>query len=76
MRALVVQHQMRVELRRYRLLDGLQEAQEFLGPVPSMQLSDHVANGDVQSSKQHGRAMAAAVMGAPLEHARHQRRTG
>ena len=69
----VVHHQMHVEFLRHRLFDRAQELQELLRAMPSMQLTDDFAGGDIQGRKQRRGAMAAVVMRSPLRHAGHHR---
>ncbi len=71
--AVVVHHQMHIELGRCGLIDGAQEGEELLGPVPPMHFADDFAGGDVQCRKQGRGAVAAVIMGAPLGHSRHHR---
>lgn len=65
-RAVVVHHQMHIQLRRHIGIDGAQELQEFPGTMPAMQLADDAAGGDVQRRKQGRGAMSLVVVRAPL----------
>ena len=47
MGAVIVHHQMHVKLGRCGLIDGAQEGEELLGPVPPMHLADEFTRGDV-----------------------------
>jgi len=53
-RAVVVHDQMHIGLDGPSLLDGAQKAQELLGPMPSVQLPDHLAGANVEGRKRNG----------------------
>ena len=61
-RAVVVHHQMHVQLGRHISLDGAKELQEFAAAMAPIQLADHLAGGDVQRRKQRRRAVAHVVV--------------
>ena len=61
--AVVVHHQMDVQIFRDGHLDLAQEAQELLVPVAGLALGDHLAGGDVQSGEEGGGAVPDVVVG-------------
>ena len=65
-RAVVVEDQMNVELRRDELSDVPQEADEIDGAVAALDLADDPAGGDIQRREQRRRAIASIVVGARL----------
>lgn len=71
--AVVVHDQMDVQIRRNTLLDGVQKAQEFGGPVSRLRLTDDLTGGDIERSEQRRGAMTHVVVGPSLGHARRQR---
>ncbi|MGF6851352.1 hypothetical protein OKW29_000238 [Paraburkholderia sp. CI3] len=73
MRAVVVHHQMDVQLGWHVGLDGAQELQEFTAAMTPMQFSNDFARGDVQRREQCGRAVAHIVVRVSLRDARGQR---
>src|SRR3984893_2717861 len=74
--AVVVEHQVDIEVGRHLLIDSLQEAFELGRAMAAMGLSDHAAGGDVEGGKEGGDAMTPVVMGAPLGHAGSQGQYG
>src|SRR5918912_84996 len=66
MSAVVVHHQMDIELVRYPCIDGAQEFEELPGAMAPVQLADNLAAGHVQRGKQAGGAVARVVVIAPL----------
>ena len=66
MRSVVVHDQMHVEVRRHVRVNGVEELPEFSGALALVELAHHLPGLDVQSRKQGGGAMAAIVVGAPL----------
>jgi hypothetical protein len=65
-RTVVVADQVDVQAARDVLVDPLEEFQELLVPVATVQLADHGAVGDVEGGKQAGHTVPGVVMGAPL----------
>ena len=65
-RAVVVQDQMDVEVRRHLGIDRVEELQELLTPMTPMPFADDLARGDVERGEQCGRAVAHIIMRAPL----------
>jgi len=62
-RAVVGHDQMGFQLRRHVLIDRAQELQKLPGALPSVQLADHFAGGDIEAGKQRCRAVARIVVG-------------
>ena len=73
MRAVVVHHQMYVQVSRHVGFDGAQELQELRTAMTPVQLPNHLARGNVQRRKQRCCAMAHVVVGSALGDARCQR---
>ena len=65
-RAVVVHHEVDVQPGWHVGLDGAQELQELAAAMPTMEVPDDGAGGNVQRCKQRRRAVALVVMGAPL----------
>ena len=61
-RGVVVGDQVHVEMLRRLAVDGAQELEPFLMPVPLHALADHAAGGDVESCERRRRAMAFVVV--------------
>lgn len=64
--AVVIHHEMHLQVSRDTGFDGAQEFQKLLAPVPPMQLAHHLAAGDVEGGEQGGGTVAQVVMGTPL----------
>ena len=64
--AVVVQHEMDVEIGRNRGINLFQEVQELHRTMASIALAKNVAGGDIESSKQACDAMSLIVVGASL----------
>ena len=64
--AVVVHHQMDVQVLGDGRLDLAQEAQEFLVPVAGLALGDHLASYHIQGYEKSGCAVADVVMRYPL----------
>ncbi len=64
--AVVVHHQMDVQIFRDGRLDLTQEAQELLVSVAGLALGDHLAGGNIQGDEHGGGAVAGVVMRHPL----------
>ncbi|CAB3775311.1 hypothetical protein LMG29542_08693 [Paraburkholderia humisilvae] len=75
-RAVVIHHQMDVQLGRHVGLDGAQKPQEFTAAMTPMQFANDFARGDVQRCEQCGRAVAHVVVRASLRDSRGQRQHG
>src|SRR5665213_1023708 len=75
-RAVVVHHQVHVELVSNVRLDGVQELQELAAAMAPMQLADDFAGCDIERGKQRGRAVTLIVVRTPLGQARHHRQHG
>ena len=76
MRSVVVHDQMHVEVRRHVRFNGFEELPEFSGALALVELANHLPGLDVQSRKEGGGAMAAIVVGTPLNLARTHRQQG
>jgi hypothetical protein len=75
-RAMVVHHQMQIQVRRHAGFDGAQKAHEFAAAMAPMYLADHSTSSDVQRREQRGRTVAHVIVGASLRDARCQRQHG
>ena len=71
--AVVVHHQVDVQIGRHIRFDGAQELEELAAAMAPVQLTDDGARDDVQRGKQRRGAMTHVVVGAPLRNARGQR---
>jgi hypothetical protein len=58
----VVDDQVQVQMLARGGVDGLQEADELLGPMPRLALPDHRAGLDLERGEQRGRAMTLVVV--------------
>lgn len=65
-RAVVIQDQTHLQVRRHLRLDLLAEGRELLVPVARMAASDHLAAGDRQGRKERDRSVPIVIMRAPL----------
>jgi hypothetical protein len=66
MGAIVVQHQMDIEIDGNGVVDSLQEIQKLHRTMAPVTLTEDTAGGDIESRKQAGDAMPLVVMRAPL----------
>lgn len=71
-RAIVVHHQMHIQVRRHTGFDGVQKAHEFATPMAPV----YLASRDVQRREQRGRAVTHVIVRASLRHAGCQRQYG
>jgi hypothetical protein len=69
----LVEDDVDVEIRRHRLVDGAQEAEELLVPVARAALCQGGAVEPVEGGEQGGGAMAEVVVGHPLDISEAQR---
>lgn len=76
MRAVVVHHEMHVQLGRQLGGDRAQELHKFAAAVTPMQLADYLARRAVQRREQGSRAVAHAVVGTSLGNAQRERQHG
>lgn len=53
-RAVVIHHQVNIQIAWHGCFDGAQEFQELAAAMPSMQLPNDFASGDVECGKQGG----------------------
>jgi len=65
-RAVVVHHEVHIELGRHIGLDGAQEREELACAMPPVQLPDDRTRGDVERREQRRGAVAHVVVSAPL----------
>jgi len=75
-RAVVVHHEMNVQISGNGCLNRAQEFQEFATAMAPVQLPYDSAGRDVQSGKQSCRAMTLVVVGAPFSDTGRQRQNG
>ena len=74
--AVVVEHDVDQLAGRHRALEGIEEAQELLMPVPLHAAADDAAVEHVQRREQRGGAVALVVVGHGAEPARLDRQSG
>lgn len=72
-RAVVIHHQMNVQVAGNAGVDRAQEFQKPAAAMPPVQLPDDFAGSNIERGKQVGRAMALVIVSAPLGHAGCQR---
>jgi len=65
--AVVIEDEMDVEVGRNIALDGVEEMQKLLGPVPTVHFSDHSSGLAFKRRKQRRRAVANVVVRATLD---------
>ena len=66
MRAVIIQHQMDIQIGRNGDVDFLQKVEELHRTMASIALAKDVAGRDIESRKQAGDAMSLVVVRAPL----------
>ena len=66
-RAVVIQHQMNVEIGGNGPIDLLQEIEKLDGAMTPVALAEHAAGGDIESRKQAGDAVSFVIVRAPLQ---------
>ena len=71
--SVVIDHQMKVQIRRHLGLDVAQKLEKFLMPMAGLALRHDLSALDVERRKQSGRAMAFVVVGYPFHIAQTQR---
>lgn len=71
-RAVVVHHQMHIQLGRHVGLDSARKPQELSTAMAPMQFTDHFSGSNIERGKQGGRAMAHVVVRAPFGDVRGQ----
>ena len=64
--SVVIDHQMKVQIRRHLGLDVAQKLEKFLMPMAGLALRHDLSALDVERRKQSGRAMAFVVVGYPF----------
>ncbi|SAK73917.1 hypothetical protein AWB83_03673 [Caballeronia ptereochthonis] len=74
--AVIVHHQMHIQVGRHAGFDGAQETQEFVAAMTPVHLADHFASDNVQRSKERGRTVTHVVVSASLGNAWGQRQYG
>src|SRR5579859_2415286 len=74
--AVVVEHEVDIELVRHLLVDPVQETLELDRAVLPVRLPDHLAGSDVKSGEQRCDSVPAVVMGPPLGQPRCHRQDG
>ncbi len=67
MGAVVIQHQVDIEIGWNGSIDPLQEIQELDGTMASIALAQDVAGGDIECSEKAGNAMPLVVVSASLQ---------
>ncbi len=72
-RAVVVENQVNVEVRRDLRVDRIEKLQELLTAMPPVQLADNPARRDIERGEQRGRVVPHVIMRAPFRLARAQR---
>ena len=72
MGAIVVHHEMHIEILRNGCFDGAKEFQKFSAAMATMQLTNDLAGGDVERGEQCGRPVALVIMRAPFGNAGRQ----
>ena len=65
--AVVVQNKMNVQFCGHVLLDGAEKTPKFAGAMTAMQLSQHLAAGQVEGSEPTGGAVPFVVVGAAFD---------
>ena len=78
MGAVVINHQMNIQVVRDTPVNMLEQGEEFLMAVPTLALRQHFPDGYIQSSKQCCRAVTDRVMGDafPITRSQRQHRLG
>ena len=78
MGAVVINHQMNVQIVRHTPVNMLEQGEEFLMAVPTLALRQHFPGGYIQSSKQCCRTIMNSVVGNafPITQSQRQHRLG
>ena len=66
-RAVVIDDEMQIQVRRHGLINMPEKAQKLLMPMARLALSEHGTFGDIECGEQRGRAVTIVVMRDALE---------
>ena len=72
-RAVIVDHQVDVQVRRHVLVDVFEKLQELLMTVPGLALINHLARGHVERREQGRRSVPDVIVCYPFDVSKSQR---